>query len=176
MTVATRYTRWTSVTGRDQWSSDGVVKAHLYLDGRHHAESKTPAAFPVEGGTVEVMVSMFGIKRCHYIAADGAEHQLVPDPKSAEGRRARLDQNHPGLSRGIGFFSVIMLIIGVVLVLLQLAEPISEIPPIAESIGAFESPIHLPLSLNITLGVGAAIASMERALLLRYSWLDSLGN
>lgn len=79
---------------RDQWSEDGEVKAHLYLAGRQHAESKIPAAFPVEGGTVEVAMSAFGIKRCHYVTADGAEQQLVPDPKSAEGRRARLDREH----------------------------------------------------------------------------------
>ncbi|WP_028280833.1 hypothetical protein [Arthrobacter sp. H5] len=157
--------------------SGGEVKAHLYLDDRHHAESKIPAAFPVQGGTVEVAMSAVGVKRCHYVTAGGAEHQLSPDPKSAEGRRARLDSEHPALSRSIGSFSVILLIIGVVLLLLQIAGPISQIPPIAERIGTFESPLHLPLWLNIALGAGTAVASMERALRLRYSWLlDGVGN
>lgn len=156
--------------------SSGEVKAHLYRDGKHHAESKIPAAFPVEGGTVEVAMSGFGMKRCHYITTDGVEHQLIPDSKSAEGRRARLDGEHPALSRGIGFFSVSMLLIGVVLLLLQIAEPISQTPPVAERIGTFESPVDLPLWLNITLGLGAALGSAERALRLRYSWLDSAGN
>ncbi|MFP5072481.1 hypothetical protein ACLFMI_22795 [Pseudonocardia nantongensis] len=40
----------------------------------------------------------------------------------------------------------------------------------------FESPVQLPLWLNIALGVGAAVGSTERALRLRYSWLDSAGN
>lgn len=115
--------------------------------------------------------SSFGLKRCHYVTADGAEHQLTPDPKSAEGRRARLEREHRSLSRWIGFFSVIMLIFGVGLSLLQIIEPISQIPPIAETIGSFESPIHLPLWLNIALGLGAVLGSMERALRLRYSWL-----
>ncbi|MFP3813079.1 hypothetical protein SB660_18885, partial [Bacillus sp. SIMBA_005] len=43
--------------------------------------------------------------------------------------------------------------------------------------GTFVSPIHLPLWLNIALGAGAALASMERGLRLRYHWmLDGLGN
>ena len=82
---------------RQAWQnqSSGNVKAHLYLDGRHHAESKVPAVFPVQGGTVEVRMSAFGLKRCHYVTAEGAEYQLVPDPASAEGRRARLDAIAP---------------------------------------------------------------------------------
>lgn len=157
--------------------TSGEVKANLYLDGRHHAESKVPTAFPVEGGAIEVAVSTFGIKRCHFVTADGAEHQLTPDARSAEGRRARLERDHPVLSRRIGVFSVIMLVIGVGLNLLQLAEPITQIPPIAETVGRFESPVHLPLWLNITLGLGAALASTERTLRLRYHWLlDSAGN
>lgn len=108
--------------------ASGEVKAQLYLDGRHHAESKVPAVFSVEGGTIEVAVSAFGMKRCHYVTTDGAERPLTPDPKSAEGRRARLDRKHPALSRWIGVFSVIMLIIGVGINLVQILEPISQIP------------------------------------------------
>jgi hypothetical protein len=161
------------------WGSgeNGEVVAHLYRAGRHHAESKVPAVFPVEGGAIEVATSAFGVKRCHYVAVDGAEHQLTPDPKSPEGRRARLEREHPSASRLIGFVSMIMLIVGVGLNLLQIIEPISRIPPIAENVGIFESPIHLPLWLNITLGLGAALASTERALRLRYHWLlDAGGN
>ncbi|BCJ58810.1 hypothetical protein Jiend_22320 [Micromonospora endophytica] len=106
----------------------GKAKAHLYLDGRHHAESKLPAAFPVEGGTIEVAISAFGLKRCHYVTAAGAEHRLIPDPRSAEGRRARVEREHPTLSRSISLLSVLMLVIGVGLNLLQLAGPISQIP------------------------------------------------
>ncbi|WP_440072499.1 hypothetical protein [Streptosporangium sp. OZ121] len=156
-------------------TGSGKARAHLYLDGRHHAESKLPAAFPVEGGTIEVAISAFGIKRCHYVTTDGAEHQLIPDPKSAEGRRARVERDHPALSRSVGFLSVLMLLIGVGLNLLQLAEPVSRIPPIAESIGRFESPVHLSIWLNFALAVGAILGSTERALRLRYSLLDKAG-
>ncbi|GAA2805863.1 hypothetical protein [Saccharopolyspora taberi] len=122
-------------------------------------------------------MSSYGIKRCHYVTTVGAERQLAPDPKSAEGRRARLDREHPALSRSIGFFSVMMLLVGVGLNLLQIAEPVSRIPPIAESIGRFESPIHLPLWLNIALALGALLGSMERALRLRYNpLLDKLAH
>jgi hypothetical protein len=156
---------------------DSKVRAHLFVDGRHEAESKLPASFPVEGGTIEVAMSAYGLKRCHYVTTAEASRRLTPDPASAEGRRARLDAEHPALSRGIGVVSVLTLVIGVGLNLLQLAEPISQIPPIAESIGTFESPIRLPLWLNITLGAGAVLASMERALRLRYTpLLDMAGN
>ncbi|MEV6039394.1 hypothetical protein AB0L65_50280 [Nonomuraea sp. NPDC052116] len=157
--------------------SGGESTAHLYLDGRHHAQSKIPAVFPVEGGVIEVATSSFGIKRCHYVTTTGEEHQLVPDPKSGEGRRARLERDHPTVSRIVAATSVVMLVIGVGLNLPQIIGPISQVPPIAENLGTFTSPIHLPLWLNITLALGAALASMERALRLRYHWLlDAGGN
>lgn len=156
---------------------DGVVRAQLYRDDRQHAVSKVPAVFPVEGGAIEVATTGAGVRRCHYVGADGAERRLVPDPRSAEGRRARLERDRPSVSRLLGVVSVIMLMVGVGLNLLQIIEPISRIPPIAENLGVFESPIHLPLWLNVTLGLGAALASTERALRLRYHWfLDAGGN
>jgi hypothetical protein len=156
---------------------DEKVRAHLFVNGRHAAESKLPASFPVEGGAIEVAMSAYGIKRCHYVPATDAPHPLTADPASAEGRRARLDAEHPTLSRGIGVVSVLMLVIGLGLNLLQLAEPLSQIPPVAERIGTFESPIRLPLWLNVALGAAAALASTERALRLRYTpLLDIAGN
>ncbi|MFD3524962.1 hypothetical protein [Streptomyces sp. NPDC058653] len=154
-----------------QNQSSGNVEAHLYLDGRLHAESKLPAVFPVPDGRIEVAMSGFGIKRCHYVTTAGAEHQLVPDPASAEGRRARLDRDHRALSRWIGFCSLIVLLIGAGLLAVQIVEPLSRIPPVASRVGGFDSPVHLPLWLNIALGVAAALGSMERALRLRYHWL-----
>jgi len=156
---------------------DSKVRAHLFVDGRHEAESKVPASFPVDGGRIAVAMSNFGVKRCHYIPVQGSPRQLGPDPASAEGRRARLEAEHPALSRTIGTVSILMLVIGIGLNLLQIADPISQIPPVAESIGTFESPIQLPLWLNLALGAGAVLASMERALRLRYTpLLDMAGN
>ncbi|MCG7631240.1 hypothetical protein MHN80_02850 [Gordonia McavH-238-E] len=159
-----------------QNQSSGDVTADLYRAGEQIAVSTLPAAFPVDGGTIHVAMSGSGLKRCHYVADDGRERQLSPDPASAEGRRARLAQNHPLSSRLISASSVILLAIGVALLILQVAEPISQIPPIAESIGTFTSPVQLPLWLNVALGVGAAAAGLERALRLRYHWLlDAAG-
>ena len=152
--------------------SDGYVKAHLFLDGRHHAESRVPAVFPVQGGTVEVRASGFGLKRCHYVTAEGAEFQLAPDPASAEGRRARLDRSHPALSRCIGSLSVSVLVVGVVLLVLQLAEQITRDPAgVAQYVGTFTSPIDLPAWGNAVVGLVTVAASTERALRLRYSRL-----
>lgn len=153
-------------------SSSGRVIAHLYLDGRHHAESTVPAVFPVRGGTVEVRTSGFGLKRCHYVTAEGAEFQLTPDPASAEGRRARFDRAHPALSRCIGFLSAIVLVIGLVLLILQLAEQVTRDPEgVAQYVGTFTSPIDLTAWGNVVLGVATVAASTERALRLRYSRL-----
>ncbi|WP_026361250.1 hypothetical protein [Amycolatopsis nigrescens] len=154
-----------------QNQSSGKVKAHLYLDGRHHAESALPAAFPVRGGTVEVRMSAFGLKRCHYVTEEGAEHALIPDPDSAEGRRAHLDRAHPALSRLIGFFSLTVLVIAAVLLVLQLIEHLTQPDAISQHIGTFTSPVELPAWLNAMVGLGALAASTERALRLRYSRL-----
>ncbi|MEV0117354.1 hypothetical protein AB0H77_29650 [Streptomyces sp. NPDC050844] len=84
--------------------------------------SKLPAVFPVPGGTVEVKMSGFGLKRCHYVTDEGREFQLDPDPDSAEGRRARLDRAHPALSRTIGLLSLCVLVAALAVLVPQLAE------------------------------------------------------
>ncbi len=71
---------------------------------------------------------------------------------------------------------MLLLVIGVGLNLVQLAEPLSRIPPVMQRVGTFESPVHLPIWLNVALGLGAVLASMERSLRLRYSpLLDAAG-
>ncbi|MGW0194765.1 hypothetical protein [Nonomuraea sp. NPDC003201] len=157
------------------FSEDGKGKAHLYLDGRHHAESRLPAVFPVQDGVIEVAGTAFGLKRCHYVTPEGAEQQLVPDRRSGEGRRAYLDREHPGLSRLISFTSLIMLVTPLLLLIPQLIEVAFKFPPVFERFGTFTSPIKLPVWLNIALTIGGAAAGWERALRLRYNWLlDSM--
>ncbi|MFD4789692.1 hypothetical protein ACFWN1_22055 [Streptomyces sp. NPDC058459] len=157
--------------------SAGDVKAHLYRDGRQHMVGKMPVAFPVEGGVVEVSMSRFGIRRCHFVAPDGTERLLRPDPRSPEGRRAHFETSHPVAGRAIGVASVLALVIGAVLLVQQLVVPLSAIPPVAERFGHIEPLVSLPTWLNIALGAAAALASTERALRLRYHWiLDAMGN
>lgn len=167
-------------TNRDQWSvsvalwgesDDGDVRAHLYRNGEHVALSKLPAAFEVPGGVIEVRVSQYGLKRCHYVPVNGRARMLQPDPASAEGRRARLDRLHPFGSRLLGAVSILILVVALVLGIPQLIETITSIPPVAERIGTFESPIHLPAWFNTGLLIAALLASTERALRLRYNWL-----
>ena len=160
-----------SVDVRLWGDSDGEVRAQLYRDGLQHAVSTLPAAFPVPGGTVEVATSTFGLRRCHFVTDTGQERQLLPDPASAEGWRLRLERTRPRLRRGLGIASVVVLVVALVLGLPQLAEQITSIPPVAERIGTFESPITLPSWLNIGLVVATVLASTERALRLRYHWL-----
>ncbi|MFI6886851.1 hypothetical protein [Streptosporangium canum] len=157
------------------FSEDGKGKAHLYLDGRHHAESAMPAVFPVQGGTIDVAVTAFGLRRCHYVTTEWSEHQLIPDRRSGEGRRAYLDRERPALSRLISFVSLILLVISLLLLIPQLIEVAFKFPPVFERFGNFTSPVRLPVWLNITLALGAAAAAWERALRLRYNWLlDSM--
>ncbi|MBB4713446.1 hypothetical protein [Streptomyces luteogriseus] len=154
-----------------QNQSSGRVRAHLYLDGRHHAECRLPAAFPVQGGIVEVSMSDFGLRRCHYVTADGTEFPLEPDPDSAEGRRARLDRAHPALSRGIGFLSALVLVTALALLVPQLVGPLTQVEAVSRHVGTFTSPVRLPTWLNIAIGLATLAASTERALRLRYSRL-----
>lgn len=149
----------------------GEFNADVYVHGRHHARAKLPAAFPVPGGAIEVRMSTFGLKRCHYVTTEGAEYQLDPDPRSAEGRRARFDRAHPALSGLIGFLSATVLVIALLLLIPQIAEPLSEVPPVAERFGTFTSPVRLPAWLNVTVVVASVVSSTERALRLRYSRL-----
>ena len=68
-----------------------------------------------------------------------------------------------------------MLLIGIGLGALQAAGPVSEIPPIAATIGTFQSPVQLPVWLNLCLGLGASAAAIERALRMQYHWLLDSG-
>lgn len=158
-----------SIDVRHGGDSDGEVRARLYLDGVNRARSKLPAAFPVPGGTIEVVASGFGLRRCHYVTRDGSERQLVPDPASAEGRRARLERTNPGLSRAVGAASVTVLVVALVLAVPQVVEQVTQLPPIAERIGTFSSPFNLPAWANIALLLATLAASTERALRLRYN-------
>ncbi|MET9564122.1 hypothetical protein [Streptomyces tauricus] len=157
--------------GRGQDQTSAKAKADLYLDGRHHARSRLPAAFPVPGGTVEVRLSNFGLRRCHYVTAEGTQQLLVPDRDSAEGRRAHLDRAHPVLSRWIGALSMASLVVALVVLGTQLAEQVSEVPAVAERIGVFTTPVHPPAWCNVVLTLVTLAASTERALRLRYSRL-----
>ncbi|AWB89030.1 hypothetical protein [Homoserinimonas hongtaonis] len=158
-----------SIDVRRGGDSDGEMRARLYRDGVYRATSKLPAAFAVPGGSIEVAASMFGLKRCHYVMYDGTVRQLVPDPASAEGRRASLERNHPAASRAIGITSAIVLTVALVLGAPQILEQITQIPLIADTVGTFANPLRLPPSVNIVLLVATLAASTERAFRLRYN-------
>ncbi len=160
-----------TVEVRHSGDSNGVVRARLYLDGVLTLESRLPARFPVDGGHIEVRKSQGGMRRCHFVAHDGTTRALVPDPRSAEGRRMRFARHHPVASALVGTISIALLLIGIGLGALQAAGPISEIPPIAATLGTFHSPVRLPVWLNVCLGLGASAAAIERALRLQYHWL-----
>jgi hypothetical protein len=160
-----------SIDIRPGGDADGEVRARLYRNGVNKAVSLVPAAFAVPGGTIEVEVSGFGLKRCHYVRHDGSEQQLLPDPVSAEGRRARLEVSSPALSHALGFISVSILAVAAILGVPQIVEQIMLLPPVAERFGTLSSPFHLPAAANAALFVTSVAASTERALRLRYNWL-----
>lgn len=156
--------------------TDGEVRARLYVDGSLRSYAKLPTRFEVSDGHIEVAINGFGLKRCHYVRADGTEQQLSPDPASAEGRRARLHYRHPGTSRVIGIISTALVIVGLSVEVPQVIASLSQIPLIADSIGTFTSPIQLPIQINLLIGLAAVIGSMERALRMRSSWIDELAS
>ncbi|PPF87230.1 hypothetical protein C5E07_17895 [Pseudoclavibacter sp. RFBJ3] len=156
--------------------TDGEIRARLYVDGALQSFAKMPTRFPVPGGHIEVAITGFGLKRCHYVRADGSEVQLTPDPASGEGRRARLHHRHPSVSRLIGIISTLLVVIGLGVEVPQIIAALSQIPPIADSIGTFTSPVQLPLQANLLIGLAAVIGSTERALRMRSSWIDELAS
>jgi hypothetical protein len=153
---------------------DGEVRARLYRNGVQTAVSKVPARFPVDGGRIEVAATLWGLKRCHFVADDGTETQLEPHPRSGEGRRARFDRAHPAASRAVGMVSVGVVIVGVALTVMQLLESVTSVPTVQEVTGIFVSPVRLPVAANVGVVLLIAAASVERALRLRSSWLDHL--
>ncbi|EFL29581.1 conserved hypothetical protein [Streptomyces viridochromogenes DSM 40736] len=65
-----------------------------------------------------------------------------------------------------------MLVIGLVLLILQLAEQVTRAPEgVAQYVGTFTSPIGLSAWGNVVVGLVTVAASTERALRLRYNWL-----
>ncbi len=145
--------------------------AYLYRNGYQQSYAKMPATFEVEGGTIEVAASSYGLKRMHYVTPGGDAQTLHPHPKTAEGRRARFAKRSPGASRLIGVIAIVVLLISLPLFFLQAAEYLTNIEPIAEHIGSFTSPIVLPLWQNIAITAAGVIAAFERALTLRSHWL-----
>ncbi|WP_328419511.1 hypothetical protein [Streptomyces sp. NBC_00443] len=117
------------------------------------------------------MSAFFGGKRCHYVTDNGPEYQLVPAPHSVEGRRARLEREHPALSHAVGLLSLCVLVAALGILVPQIAEQLSKSEGIAQHTGTFTSPIDLPKWGNIALGFATVAAGTERALRLRYSWL-----
>ena len=76
----------------------------------------------------------------------------------------------------IGIVSVVFVVVGLAVEVPQIIEALSKIPPIADSIGTFTSPIRLPLQLNLLVGLAAVLGSTERALRMRSSWIDELAS
>ncbi|HIT77144.1 MAG TPA: hypothetical protein IAA98_16320 [Candidatus Avipropionibacterium avicola] len=156
----------------DHDAGKGTAPAALYRDGVQIARSNVPTILTVPGGTIQVATSGFGVKRMHYIPDDtGAERMLHPDPRSQEGRRAKFADRHPALSRGVGLVSLVVLLIALSLSILQGVESITAIPPVAEHIGTFNSPVSLPAGANIAMILAAFLAGYERATRLRHHWL-----
>jgi hypothetical protein len=92
-----------------RWNDRRLVKRVKPGDGRHVAESKVPALFPVPGGRIDVRTSEAGMRRAHFVADDGTEHRLEPDPRSAEGRRMRFARERPAGSGLMGAVSIVLL-------------------------------------------------------------------
>lgn len=143
----------------------------LYRDGVQQHIANPPVAFTVPGGVIEVATSMYGLTRMHYLPDDGPARTLRPHPRSSEGLRARFGRRFPRTSATIGAVAILVLLAGLVLMLPQLAELITQVEVVAENVGTFTSPISLPAWANTTVLVMSVLAATERALTLRKHWL-----
>lgn len=159
--------------GRD--SSSGKRPAMLYRDGVQVAQANLPVTFPVPGGVVEVATSLYGLKRIHHVADDGAEQVLRPHPRSLEGLRARFGRRFPRASAVVGAVSVAVLLVGLALTLGVVAEQVTRIPPVAAALGTFTSPVPLPGWVKAAVPVVTVLAATERSLALRSHWLLRAG-
>ncbi|MDO5504111.1 MAG: hypothetical protein Q4G67_13135 [Actinomycetia bacterium] len=162
-------------------------RVHLFTDGVQSAVASAPAAFPVEGGTIEVELTMFGLRRVHFVpdapagsgvaesavarTAEPGEQVLRPARGTAEHARARLDRRFPTLSRIIGWLAVAVLLIGLFFVAPTALELVTSIPWVANVIGTPALPWSLPDGAAGPLAVAGVVAALERALTLRNHWL-----
>lgn len=149
-------------------------RAHLYTDGVQTAVSKLPAAFPVPGGHIEVVTTLYGLRRMHLVPGNGSQQVLTPDPHSAEGLRATLERRRPLLGKTIGAVAIVVLLGSLVLGIPMLLELVTQWDVVADQVGTFTSPFDLPSWANTTVLVAAIIAAVDRALMLRYHWLIDL--
>ncbi|MDN5901248.1 MAG: hypothetical protein L0H74_14435 [Brachybacterium sp.] len=143
----------------------------LYRDGAQLHIANPPVAFAVPGGAIEVATSMYGLTRMHHVPDGGEPRVLRPHPRSLEGRRARFGHRHPGASRAIGAAAILVLLVGLVVMLPQLAEMVTAVEVVAARVGTFTSPIQLPVWANTALLIAGVLAATERALTLRNHWL-----
>ena len=143
----------------------------LYREGRHVAFSKLPAAFPVDHGVIEITTSSSGINGIHYMSDLDDTFSIYPEKRSIRGLRLWVHRRFPSISVCIGGMAIVTLLISIALSLPQLIETISDIPWVAENIGTFESPIILSVWHYFGIGIAAALAGTERALMLRNHWL-----
>jgi hypothetical protein len=155
--------------GRD--SSSSKRPAALYRDGLQILAGNLPVTFPVPGGVIEVATSQYGVKRMHHVADDGHERVLSPHPRSLEGRRARFEQRHPRTSAAVGAVGLAVLLVGLAVTLAVAAEQVTRVEAVAQYVGTFVSPIHLPSWAKIALPVAGALAATDRALRLKSTWM-----
>lgn len=155
----------------DHEAGKGKPPAALYRDGIQIARSNVPAMFAVPGGVIQVATTGFGVRRMHYMSDDGTEQLLRPDRRSQEGRRARFGEVFPTVSRLLALISVVVLLVSLTLSALQGLEFLTEIPPVAERVGTFRSPVSLPAWANTGIVIAGLMAGYERATRVRHHWL-----
>lgn len=146
----------------------------LYTDGLESARTDLPARFPVPGGRIEIAATIYGLKRVHLVLENGTTTQLRPAKGTAERWRADLARRRPVLSQWLARAAVVVLLVGVALVLPEIAERVTQIDAVAERLGTFTSPIELPGTLATGLTAAGVLAAIERALTLRSHWLVDL--
>jgi hypothetical protein len=135
----------------------------LYRDGQLVDEARSPASFDLDSrARIVASLGVLGMKEAA-LEVDGVRTMLTPAVGTGEAWRLGLERQRPGLSRAIGFVSVAVLLVALVV-------------DGSEILGLIDrdlDPLGLPGLVAAIAGFLALGAAIERALRLKCNrWLD----
>ncbi len=142
---------------------DTRERVALYRDGQFVDEARSPASFVIgNGDRIVASLGLLGMKEAH-LEVDGAQTMLTPAIGTGERWRLELERQRPGLSRAIGYVSLAVLLVALVV---DGSEILGLIDPDLD-------PLGLPALVATIVGFLALAAAIERALRLKCNrWLD----
>jgi hypothetical protein len=148
-------------------------RIRLYRDGELAEVRRGRARFRLgDGARIEAAAAKLGMKYVH-MRVDGIPDPIPLQPSNGtpEAWRARLDREHPDLSRIIGFVSLVVLLVVLVIELPGLVNLVGSLTPLV-GWPEFKVPTFgLPVWANAGLILTGGLAGLERSLSMEYNAL-----